>query len=154
MGKPRRNKANKVSLEAIENQHEAVRLRKLGYRYKDIAARMGVSMPTAYKYVMRALERQIAELNEATDEVRELELLRLDDLLQKILTRMDVEDDTDVFTRAADRVLKIMDRRSKYLGLDAPARQEIATKFTTENSVDISQMTPEQIVQSYKDQTK
>jgi hypothetical protein len=56
-------------------------------------------------------------LQEPADEVRQLELLRLDRYLSAIAEKVDSGD-----LKAIDRALKIMERRSKLLGLDAPQK--------------------------------
>lgn len=54
------------------------------------------------------------------DEVRTLELERLDKFLLALWDKIEQGDPI-----AIDRGLKIMDRRAKYLGLDAPVKQQV-----------------------------
>ena len=99
---------------------EALRLRSRGYTYQQIADNMGCSKPTAFERVKRALAAIPAE---AAEEYRRLENDRLD-TLQAIAMHEAV---TKKSMQAIDRVLHIMDRRAKLLGLDAPTRTEIIT---------------------------
>jgi hypothetical protein len=54
------------------------------------------------------------------DEVRTLELERLDRFLSYLWDKIEQGDPV-----AIDKGLKIMDRRAKYLGLDAPIKQQV-----------------------------
>jgi hypothetical protein len=99
---------------------EALRLRSRGYTYQQIADNMGCSKPTAFERVKRALSAIPAE---AAEEYRRLENDRLD-TLQAIAMHEAV---TKKSMQAIDRVLHIMDRRAKLLGLDAPTRTEVIT---------------------------
>jgi hypothetical protein len=59
------------------------------------------------------------------DEFRRLEGQRLDLLLEKAMDKALSEEKSSMF--AIDRVLAIMDRRAKLMGLDAPVRTEVIT---------------------------
>jgi hypothetical protein len=97
----------------------AVELRRAGVDYPTIAQQMQLSGPgQAYKIVQRALKRSIQE---PADDVRALELSRLDTMHQGLWPRAK---DGDTFS--VDRVLKIQERRAKYLGLDAPEKHDVA----------------------------
>jgi len=100
----------------------ALKLRSLGYSYQAIADQMGCSKPTAYARCQRALAAIPAE---AVDEFRRLEGQRLDLLLEKAMDKALSEEKGALF--AIDRVLAIMDRRAKLMGLDAPIKTEVIT---------------------------
>ena len=100
----------------------ALRLRSLGFSYQAIADQMGVTKATAYNRCQRALAAIPAE---AVDEFRRLEGQRLDLLLEKAMEKALSEEKGALF--AIDRVLAIMDRRAKLMGLDAPVRTEVIT---------------------------
>lgn len=125
---------------------EAVRLRAEGNTYQAIAGRLGYNdRSDARKAIEAALTR---EVREPADELRQMELIRLDSLWLeavkvlhaehvtvsngKVVTidkdgeKVPVADDAPVL-QAIDRLLKIMERRSKLLGLDAPAKVEVMT---------------------------
>jgi hypothetical protein len=78
---------------------------------------------------MRDVAAILAEANahnrEQAEEVRRLELLRLDEMAQAIWPQT-VSANPDLF--AVDRLLRIMERRARLLGLDAPAKQDITSK--------------------------
>ncbi|MBI3131731.1 MAG: hypothetical protein HYZ13_10430 [Acidobacteria bacterium] len=118
---PRGRKTNQRRITAVEKAGESLRLRAEGYTYRAIAHQLGYKDPSG---AQRAVERALqATMQEASDHLRVLELERLDNLHNAIWGRaMNGEGP------AIDRVLRVMERRSKLLGLDAPARQEITGK--------------------------
>ena len=120
-----RTKSKKV----LERQKECLELRTQGMTYRQIAEFMmqkGIELPSTWdeRYVWRDVNTAISklqrEINESSKFVVALELQRLDQLL---LVAMNLATGGDL--RAIDRVLKIMDRRSQYLGLDTPKQVEV-----------------------------
>ncbi|MBP2325344.1 Ni,Fe-hydrogenase III large subunit [Kibdelosporangium banguiense] len=101
---------------AAERRARALELRKAGASYEQIAQQCGYShRGTAHRAVMQALASVADEL--AAD-VRDLELTRLDSMLMGLWRAARDGDGS-----AVDRVLKIMERRAKILGLDSPTDQ-------------------------------
>lgn len=115
-GRPKRQTTAPRSVDCIDWHKTAVEMRTRGHTYQQIADACGVSMSAAYKAVCTYLEQTRAIAREAAEEVRRLELDRLDRMLAAFGPRAE---DGDV--QAADRVLRIQERRAKLLGLDAPA---------------------------------
>jgi len=74
----------------------------------------------AYKDVKRELDRLNRERDETTAAIRRLEVERLDALLRTLWPK---RADPPV----TDRILKIVERRAKLLGLDAPERKDITS---------------------------
>jgi DNA-binding CsgD family transcriptional regulator len=105
---------------AQDREIAALELRRAGKTYRAIGAALGITEPGAHACVKRALARGAAELREAAAEAIELDLERLDALLAGFWDRAEAGDED-----AADRVLKILERRAKLLGLDAAARTEL-----------------------------
>lgn len=100
---------------AAEKKVAALQLRAAGETRDDIAEKLGVHPVTAWKYIRDA----IAELpREPAEEVRALELERLD-AMQAALWPQALRGEV----QAIDRVLKIMERRARYLGLDEQVSQ-------------------------------
>jgi len=113
MGGESKASANRIS--AAERQVQALALRKAGIGYAAIARQLGYAGPSgAYKAIMTALH---ALTREPAEELRTLELARLDDLLAGLWAAARQGNVLKV-----DRVLKIMARRAALLGLDAPQR--------------------------------
>jgi hypothetical protein len=128
--------------EHAERDAQAARLRAEGKTYTQIANTLGWSHASvARRAVQRAL---VAVVQEAGDELRTLELERLNLLLDKAWQVMErvhfahsagrlitingapVEDSGPTLN-AMDRILKVMERRAKLLGLDAPVKHEHMT---------------------------
>ncbi len=105
---------------AQQRREEALRLRIAGLRYRDIGERLGITMQAAHHLVVKALEESRARAAESADQLRDLELQRLD-VAQSVIWRYVLEGDMG----AIDRLLKIQQRRAALMGLDAPERREI-----------------------------
>lgn len=103
-------------------------LRKAGLSYNNIAKALDCSVGRAWNGVKRSMDRISTKLAEDNRDTHRLELERLDGMLQHIwpmtmprkIRKEDGSGDIDVppSMDAVDRVLKIMDRRAKLLGLD------------------------------------
>jgi hypothetical protein len=115
------SKASAVRIRAAERRSEALRLRKGGTTYAQIGRELGVSEQRAHRIVTQELARLNAERAEQAAEVTRLELERLDVLLAGVWAKAQAGDGP-----AIDRVLSIMGRRAKLLGIDAPEKRELA----------------------------
>ena len=105
-------------VKAYERQKEALSLRLVGLSYDAIAERLEFANRSgAFRAVQAALKKT---LQEPADELRTLELERLDSMLLPMMAQAKKGNQG-----AVDRVLRIMERRAKLLGLDAPTKQEI-----------------------------
>ncbi|MFI9200172.1 hypothetical protein [Streptomyces sp. NPDC053048] len=126
--------------EAARRDAEAAELRAKGWHYRRIAEHLGIDVHTAHQAVQRALK---AIVQEPAEEVRTLELERLDRLYERaveVLERRHVTvsqgkiiyeggeplaDDGPVL-QAIDRLLRIQERRAKLLGLDAATKTQVS----------------------------
>lgn len=117
--------------QAAERARQAVALRLAGATFAQIAERLGVTAPAAYKMVAKHLAALAKETAENAEQLRGMEIQRLDALQAALWTDAMRGDEQKV-----DRVLKIMARRAALLGLDAPAKQEIAAAITRVESYD------------------
>lgn len=105
-------------VKAHTRQLQALELRKAGLTYARIAEVCGyASKMGAHKAVQAAIR---STLREVAEDVRSLEIDRLDALLTGVYPQA-IKGNQG----AIDRVLRIMERRAKLLGLDAPVQQEI-----------------------------
>lgn len=117
--------------QTAQRRTQAVQLRLAGMDFERIAAQLGyASRGAAYTDITRALEGSLAELKHGADVLRHEELLRLN-RLQAGLWSAAVGGDT----RSAETVLKIIDRRCRLLGLDAPVRHELVTMSAIEAEI-------------------
>lgn len=109
-------------LAAHERQIRALELRRQGKSFPEIARELGYrGVASAYDAVMGALR---ATLREPAEQVRALELERLDIMLNAVWPAA-LEGDI----AAQQQVLRLMDRRARYLGLDAPQRIDIEARI-------------------------
>jgi hypothetical protein len=115
---------------------EVLELRRSGLSIPAIAEATGLDAKEVKATVDRCLQVYFKELSEAADDIRLLESYRLDGVLEKLWPQRDDP-------RAADSILKVMDRRAKLLGLDAIAKSEV-------NVTGLENMTDEQIAEQIK----
>ncbi len=124
MASPSRSKATPNRIALAEREREALELRKAGKTFDEIARALGYSeRGGAAKAVSRALA---ATIQEPADELRRLEVARLDALWSALWPLA-----TDGQLAAVDRCLAVQSRRARLLGLDAPPRHAIDV-ITTE----------------------
>lgn len=130
---------------------DALKLRSAGLTYRQIGTRLGVEGSTARDRCLRALN---AITQDAADEYRKLELERLDILEQsandvlmtqhvfvsqggKIVYDGDVKlIDHGPTLQAIGTLLRVQERRSKLLGLDAPVKQSVEVVTYDGNSIE------------------
>jgi len=98
----------------VEKETTIIELRHEGYVWREIATMVDMSIAGVVKAYKRALTRHPVA---AIEEHRELELDRLDNL-QRTYWQPAVAGNL----RAADFVLRVIDKRAKLLGLDAPLK--------------------------------
>jgi len=114
---PRRPDTDRRTLTGAENRLRALQLRKAGLPYHAIGQQLGTTSQYAFKLVKAALANLRTRCADETEDLRQLELERLDTMLMGLWTPAARGDHA-----AIDRVLKIMERRARLLGLDAPAK--------------------------------
>lgn len=100
---------------------EALQLRESGAKYRQIADRMHIPLVKAHRLVQRGLEHFHEKIEETSERFRMLELNRLDTMWVDLSVKADGRV-IDQSPRVVEAKLKIMERRSKYLGLDAPVQ--------------------------------
>ncbi len=105
--RPRRRVAR---LDRLSRRAEAFVLHRTGVDTATIADRMDVHPKTVQRWIREEVQR-IPE--EEAEQIRALELARLDAILVPQMRKAMAGD-----PKAADVVLRIMDRRARYLGLD------------------------------------
>ncbi len=113
-------KTGVVALDARDLETRAIAMRRAGASFRTIASRLGCSTGAAHKAVCRVLERTLGDLAESAGALRALELERLDAMLMAIWPAATGGDPA-----AISVALRISERRSWLLGLDAPTRSEL-----------------------------
>lgn len=97
---------------------QAIQLRMSGVDWDTIAGRLGYAgKAAACKDVSRALEATRQASDDAAEDLRLVESARLD-RLQAAVWAQALHGDV----KAVDAVLRVMERRARLLGLDAPAK--------------------------------
>ena len=126
--------AKKIAL--TERQKTAIALRKSGASYRAIAAHIA-ALPGNEKYseglahadVTACLKALVSQTSLDTEEYRSLELERLDTAQLAIAKKVQAGD-----LQAIDRWLRISERRSALLGLDAPIQLKVEQQLQIELS--------------------
>ena len=111
------SKHSERRIEAVFDQAKALEYRKMGLNYSQIAEKMELNSAQAAWYMVEAALKRT--LQEAADDVRKLELERLDAMFIPVYGNALRGD-----LASQQQVLRIMERRAKLLGIDAP----VATK--------------------------
>lgn len=112
-----RPRVTKPQTRSALRQAQAIELRRAGRSFSEIAASIGCGKSQAHRLVHAALLETRAQIAAQSEELKAEEISRLDALLGSLWAKARGGD-----LQAVDRVLKISERRSKLLGLDAPVR--------------------------------
>lgn len=121
----KRSKNNVLDTTRKIKQEKALAYRLAGMTYAQIGSAISKEFDckadrgSAWRLVDDAVTEQIEKNLEAAEKVRLFELNRLDKLLSGVWAKAIKGDDKAVLS-----AIRLMDRRSKYLGLDAPAKNE------------------------------
>jgi hypothetical protein len=123
-GNPPSPSASRKKITQTVKQAEALKLRIAGATYEEIAQALHYATRSgAYKAIKEALRKTIQE---PADEVRQLELARLDALLASVWTQATAAGEPRQM-EAVDRALRIQAQRTFYItGLKVPEKVEHA----------------------------
>ncbi|UQB71255.1 hypothetical protein KI427_16690 [Rhodococcus ruber] len=116
------------NLDASEKARQALAARRDGKQWAEIAGELGYADASgAYRAAKRLLDRTEFE---AVEEYRAIEADRLDEAhriqYERLKTAVDRGADLSAVASAVSAIVRISDRRSKLLGLDAPTRVDVA----------------------------
>lgn len=120
-GKKPGPKGNRKSTEL--RRVEAAKLRAKGWSLYEIARKLDVDPSTVWEYIRDYYKALNHEGEEAARTARELDLDRLDRAIKGIEQAIDMGD-----PQAINALVRVLDRRAKLLGIDAPARSEVTGK--------------------------
>lgn len=112
----------KEQAKIAERVQLALEYRRAGNSYRWIGNRLGVSYEQARRDVENELKRLAAERQDSAEELRQLELERCDMLLAGLEPMATVGN-----PGAVNSFLRVMERRAKLLGLDAPVKQDVTS---------------------------
>jgi hypothetical protein len=136
---PKKNqKTSDVKIMTIKRRNIVMRMRLQGYTYRQIIAEMdkwsresGITLPKNYdeRKAFLDVDRELSKVSAENDALRkqlfDLENERIDILQSGIWKEAATGNEHKI-----DRVLKIMERRSKYWGLDAPVKTQAEVSGT------------------------
>ena len=120
-------------LNARELEREAYQLRLIGYSYQQIADALGRPRSTVHKAVQRALARRVAEIDGMADELRRLELDRLDRMLAALERRIAEGD-----PQAVSVARQLIETRAKLQGLNAPEQRDHTIRIIDETDEEVN----------------
>jgi hypothetical protein len=138
MTRDHRGRASRTPAQ-IESDHQAAQWKSQGLTYQQIGDRLGITRQAAHVAVQRALA-DIPRM--ATEELRTLELEKLENLERRLIYIINQQSyktsasgrvieyegkpvlDTTPQIQAIGAALKVIDKRAKLLGLDAPTKVE------------------------------
>ena len=140
-------------LDTAERRAYVFQLRKGGATYAAIAQAVidkfgldalprGWDERYAYKDIKRELDHLRKDIADSASEIIELETQRLDAMLTTLWPQV-----AKGHLGAIDRVLRLMDRRARLLGLDAPSKKDVDLKSGGKPLavVDFTKLTVEQL---------
>lgn len=123
-GKPKKKRGKRTTknsttspreIERAQKVSDALAYRKQGFSFEVIAETMGFKSPSAaYDLVIEGIT---ALKTENAEQVKQLELERLNDMLTGLMPRVLTGDE-----RAIDSMLRVMQFRARLLGLEAPIK--------------------------------
>lgn len=133
--------AHATSTQAItveEFRLRALDLRREGKNFRQIAAQLAAeggptSLSRAYDLVVEALNDLRTQCKEAAQDIRDIEIQRCDSMIEVLWLRLNATGAGEnakrpisarTAARLVDSILRIQDRKARYLGLDAPKRIE------------------------------
>lgn len=103
-----------------EKRYEALKMRRRGMSYPDIADKLGIALTTAYRYVQTEMKRLDNERRAEAEGVLAMELERLDRLLSAVIDKAEAGSLDHI-----DTVLRLSERRAKLLGLNAGIKHTV-----------------------------
>lgn len=107
-------------LVARHKERDVFRLRSAGKTYAEISRELKIPIGAVAKCVSRVVRRLIQETDQSAKHLRAFELARLDSWLSTLSDKIDSGD-----CKAIETALKIIERRHKLLGLDAPDKSAV-----------------------------
>ncbi len=145
--KARRRKPTKLNeTQELEKALEILRLRREGKSFRAIGKAVGLDHKLAWKIHQKYLEqvRQVTE--QQAEDIRDLELIRLDRALETVTTILESQyQEPDVRLRAVDRLVKISERRTKLRGVDAPEKVEVSGPDGAAIALEVDRMSPDEL---------
>lgn len=109
---------------SMEQAKEVVNLRTAGASFQQIADKFGTNKVTIYNTYNRSLREDSEHQDLSVIKQETLNQLELT-LRQLISALFDSKEDASVLARLSDSIVKVLERKSKILGLDSAIKQNI-----------------------------
>lgn len=122
-------------IERSQRRSKALEMRKAGFSYEQISMELGVTKKCAFDYVEQELASVAKYRQEQAETLLQLELLRLDEIIKFMWVRAQSRNDP----KAVEQILKAMERKARYLGLDAPEKKAIDIQITKLNDDELQE---------------
>ena len=119
----------------VDKHLQAYDLRLKGWTIRNIAKELECSVGSVHGWLQNAMNERIAE---AGEDLRKLELDRLDSYLQKVECALD-QPDADL-PKLLGTALRVGERRAKLLGLDAPERIDASVTQIGKDDVELMEL--------------
>lgn len=110
-------KTSATRLSAQATRRQVIELRMAGATISQICERLGIGRATAHRHIEKAMADVQAEMEGPAIAVKRMQYARLERLLQGAWGNAAKGD-----YAAIDRIIKILERQAKLLGLDAPTK--------------------------------
>jgi len=107
-------KRNAVMLQSAAKRAEIIDLRMAGHTLEAIAAKVGLGSSQAVRYHIDAWLSEQRPSSEQTEELRQFQARQIDSLA----TRLEARVESDDYLAVTDRLVKLMDRKARLMGLD------------------------------------
>lgn len=127
--------ANRATV--AEQQIQCYQLRLTGMSINAIAAATGLSVGTVHNRIQAEISKRVLPLAE---EVRQMELDRLDRWLQKLDAQITAD---KAVARNVEVAVKVSERRAKLLGIDAPEKVEATVTEVTQEDLALAELVRE-----------
>jgi hypothetical protein len=115
--KPKTSRTSRRHVSAAQKTEKVLALRLKGLSFSKIGKEVGISKQRAHQVVDEWLQESLEELKGKAQELRLIELARLDTLQAGLWARATRGD-----PRAIDTMLRVMERRARLTGIDAPLK--------------------------------
>lgn len=131
-----------------EQTARAYELKLQGWSYRRIAEELQVSLGTAHNRVQAAIAQRVDPL---VEEHRAIELDKLEEAEARLWEQIH-HGGPKGLARNVEVLIKLSERRSKLVGMDAPERKEIAAQVETKSPELVALVEQAQAAQAQKEQ--
>lgn len=125
------------SARIAEEQRKCFELKRMGMSVRAIGIELGMAHSTVQDRLQAAYDELVMPI---AAEVKKMELERLDSYLLRLEKRLAQGEDP---VRVVPVVMKVLERRARYLGLDEPEKIEAAVTQVTQEDLALAELVRE-----------